>query len=111
MSDKNSVTFIIGGEEISVPALTLWVLENCENDLKTLGPEISWTSYARKVVNIIACALDKNPDELAKRCTVQEMRNLGPTFLQLMEISGFEMGNAGAATADGTGTSNPSSPT
>jgi hypothetical protein len=95
-----SVKFTIGGNEIEVPVLNLRTLELCKDNLIALGPEMNWIEYASHVVTIIGTALATQNTlpvhsvvDLKNSCSVPEMRNLATGFLELMKISGFEMGN------------------
>lgn len=113
---NESAPFRIGGRTLNVPALTLWDLELSKDDMQALTPEMAWTTYATTVIRIIARKLkEDNPrefgDALLKSCSVDEARNKATEFTELLRVSGFEMGEAVAATPEnGTGTSTESPP-
>lgn len=108
--------FTIGGEEYRVPALNLFVLEQCQDEINALGPDLTWIEYAQNSIRIIRLALeDAYPDltyeALSRVCSVPEMRGLIPSMTELLRTSGFLMGEAEAtAESPGIGTLSPPSP-
>jgi hypothetical protein len=125
-TSHETTKFVIGGQDIEVPALNLFVMDKVKSQLLTLGPDLDWISYAVNVIHIMYIALkDSHPemtvteDEFLKACSLKEMRELPGRMNELLDISGFE-GNtnpeveAVSETAEnpenGTGTSADSSP-
>lgn len=108
--------FKIGGEELKVPPLNFYFLNKCKESLLALGPDLIWIDYAEHVLRIVASVLSESAPEitlesLMRKCSVPEMRELPTSMSELLEISGFSMGETPAAeVSDGTGTSTPSSP-
>lgn len=121
-----TVTFVIGGQNIEVPALTLWAMENVKDELLALGPDLDFIAYARNVVRIVYKLLkmahgpevEFEESDMMKACSVAEMRDLAPTMNRLLGISGFDAGpTTGAETPvapeapeSGAGTSTSLSP-
>src|SRR5215471_4587138 len=91
--------FVIGGQTIEVPALTLWSMEIVKDELLALGPDLDFITYARNVVRIVYKVTKINhPDieweesDLIKSCSVGEMKNLATQMNILLGISGFDGG-------------------
>lgn len=112
-----SVMFVIGGEEIVVPALTLYVLDAKKDALRSLGPDLSMTEYGVLVIEIIAEALkDSRPEltqeELLRHCSWPETLELPARMAELLTVSGFTGSAPGEveAASPGTGTSTNSPP-
>lgn len=118
---SETTTFVIGGQSIEVPALTLWAMENVKDELLALGPDLDFIAYARNVVRIVfkllkmshGADIDFEEQDMMKACSVEEMRQLAPTMNRLLGISGFDAGptnqdriaEEAAASASGPGTS------
>jgi len=125
-TSHETATFKIGGQDIEVPALNLFVMDKVKDQLLTLGPNLDWISYAVNVIHIVYMSLkDSHPemttteDEFLKACSLKEMRELPQEMNVLLDISGFEATQSPEAPAEGpkaegpqpgTGTSPDSSP-
>jgi hypothetical protein len=114
-----TANFRIGGVDIAVPALTLYVLEVCKEDIQALSPGLDSVAYARHVCSIVAaCVADDRPeltlDVLVKSCSFSEIGGLIESMGELLRVSGFlpsgEELAAGEEASPGTGTSTSSSP-
>lgn len=110
-----SASFRIGGQDILVPAMTLYVLDKCADDIKALSPDMSLTDYCKHVINIVSTILA--PDELGaeiemalrlqKVCSFSEMQGLIRSMGELLSVSGFAPSGEDEATSaanPGTGT-------
>lgn len=118
MSPDEFAVFRIGGRDLKVGALTLWDLEQSQNDIQGMSPDTPWITYAANVVRIISRKLKPEAWEsfaegLLKSCTAGDARDLASSFNDLWRVSGL-MGEAeaatGAETVVGTGTSTESPP-
>jgi hypothetical protein len=125
-TSHETTKFKIGGQDIEVPALNLFVMDKVKDSLLSLGPNLDWISYAVNVVHIIYEALkgahpemQVSEEDLLKACSLAEMREFPNLVNQLLEISGFEATSpetpavgqeAGMESPNGTGTSPASSP-
>lgn len=113
-----TATFRIGGEDLKFPLFTLYYLEVCKDELTTLGPGLDWVGYPGLILDILAKL--REPEniaarksfrlELAKACSMDEMRGLGRSMDELLALSGFTMPGEAEAVGEspGTGTSMPS---
>jgi hypothetical protein len=106
---NETAVFRIGKVDIKVPALTLWDVEVSGADIRSLDPEMPWSTYAATIVRIIARKLkpdvfDAYAEALQRSCSVEEARNLSIAFNDLLRVSGFPM-PAEPAIDLGTGTS------
>ena len=111
---RETATFRIGGQDIAVPALTLYVLDRTKESISALSPDLSFTDYAKHVIEVVSVALEDSRPELtvealSKVCSLMEMRGLVGAMGELLKASGFEMGEEPAA-SPGTGTLTGSSP-
>lgn len=115
----DTTKFVIGGQDIEVPALTLYAMNLVKDELLSLGPDLDWITYAKNVVHIVYVLvrsahpeLDVSEEEMLKACSLTEMRQLPVAMNSLLGISGFDAGPTEAATAEpGIGISTPSSQT
>lgn len=109
---QDSVIFTIGGQEIEVPALTLYWLERCQQDIDGLVADAPFITYSGRVLNIVAMVTGKDREALSRAATVPELQQFIPKMQELLLASGFApVGEVEAVTgADGTGTSIASPP-
>jgi len=91
------VNFRIGGKDVKVPAINLEALERCTDDMKLLSPEMTGFEYARCVLRIVASVLDIDANEIIAHTLAGEVSKLPETMVELLKISGFDMGEAKAA--------------
>lgn len=108
-----SVDFIVGGRKITIPALSMWDLERAREPILSLAPDLWWADYAKGIFKIIAVLVPGEDEETLKRaCSVAEGRALSVSWAELLEKSGWSLGETGAAgeASPGTGTSTSSSP-
>lgn len=114
-------TFTFGIDEVKVPALTLWDLQETKFLFDQIEAGQDWRLYAAVVVKIVAFikagedATNETRAALAsafmKKCTVQQSRGISDQMNAWLKISGFDMGEDVATEASlGTGTLTPSSP-
>jgi hypothetical protein len=121
-TSHETCVFTIGGVDLEVPALNLFVMQSVKNELIGLGPDLDWISYAASVVRIVYAALKNahpemsmTEEELLKACSLKEMRELPSAMNRLLDASGFETGpevqavGTAAEVDAGIGTSPPSS--
>jgi hypothetical protein len=120
----DTTVFRIGGVDIDVPALNLFVMMKVKDELLALGPNLDWVSYAVNVVHIVYASLkDAHPemlvgeDDFLKSCSLAEMRELAGAMNRLLDVSGFDAGDPSPNVivpakpeSPGTGTSEDSSP-
>jgi hypothetical protein len=111
---RETANFHIGGQDIAVPALTLYVMDRTKDAITALSPDLGFTDYAKRVIEIVSVALEDSRPELtaealARVCSFPDMRDLPSAMNELLRVSGFLMGEAEAA-SPGTGTSTSSSP-
>lgn len=105
-----TANFRIGGRDIAVPALNLEVLDSMKDVIKSLDFEMTIVEYAKTVISVIvALRPDLNAETLRKQCSFPEAKNLIAAWSGLLDVSGFNLGEAEAA-SPGTGTLTGSSP-
>ena len=113
--------FTFGTDEIKVPALSLWDLQETKPLFDEIETGMDWRLYAATVVKIVAFvkagedATAETRSALAnvfmKKCTVEQTRQMSVQMNAWLKVSGFDMGEDLAAEASpGTGTLMPSSP-
>ena len=112
----DTAVFVIGGDKIQVPALTLATIDKVVDELKSLGPALWWVDYSRNCLRIAVAALeDTQPeltyDVLAAACSMGEMRKMPFYMSDLHARHGFLLGEALASEENpGTSTPTPSPP-
>lgn len=124
-----TVPFRIGGTDVQVPILTLYVLDRMKDLIFGLGPEIDFIEREKRILTIIRFSIEAagreigTEEELLRNCTAKEGMELIATFNKLLNASGFDIpdpeqspATAGSSEAEqkqtspGTGTSTPSQP-
>lgn len=115
--------FKIGGKIINVPVMSFYDVERFRDKIEAIQPTTDWIEYPKSVLGMVSQLLFPDDEAAAqtafermqRACSVEEMRQLGPAFTELLRASGFIMGEAQATGtepgAPGTGTSTASSPT
>lgn len=91
---KDSVTLALKSGSIEIPALTIFALEHCGNNLEKLGEGGTVLASSRVMCNIFAAAmLDTSPDitsdVLGKRVTTGDYKEMDRALVELLHISGM----------------------
>src|ERR1700735_1961035 len=106
---NETAKFVIGGQTIEVPALTMWTIDKVGVNLRSMGPDTPWMDYARHCLVIIHAALEEVQPELtlevlSRACTMGEMREMPSQMLELFRVSGFTLGEVSGTSEERPGT-------
>jgi hypothetical protein len=116
--EEKSVTFVVGGQELVAPVLTIQRLDKLWPSIEEMGKKLGLLEYTRHMSRVIAVATEKDEDkidstsledlgkQIARRLRATEVEATNEPFAQLLRISGMGVpaGGKAPATSPSTGT-------
>ncbi len=114
---KRTVTFTIGGEDVQVEELTWDVIEDVVMPIldtaqarTAAGVQTPWYRVRGDDIRILAAAMRQSYEDVRRRLSLDESREVSARMVELLQISGFTMPGEAEAASGSTETSTDSSP-
>ncbi len=113
---KRTVTFVIGGEDVAVEELTWDVIEDVVMPILDAAQartaaniQTPWYRVRGDDIRILAAAMRQPYEDVRRKLSLDESRDVSVKMLELLRISGFTMPGEAEAASGSTETSTDSS--